>query len=103
MLLLVALMVTLVALAQLHSLALLVLLFLGILVAKAVRERASMGFRRLLPFAGVAVALVLALNLFWAVPSLVDVARGETVVGQFSEVDRDLYKPDDHGGLRCQQ
>ena len=88
-----ALMVTLVALAQLHSLALLVLLFLGVLVAKAVQERASMGFRRLLPFAGVAVALVLALNLFWAVPSLVDVARGETVVGQFSEVDRDLYKP----------
>lgn len=88
-----ALLVTLVGLAQLHSLALLLLLFLVLLIVKLVREGTAVPYRRLVRSSSVALGLFIAVNLFWIIPFLTDIAAGQTVVGRFDDRDRELFQP----------
>ena len=88
-----ALLTTLIGLAQLHSLALLFFLFLVLLVAKLIKERLALPYRRLFTAAGVSLGLFAALNLFWVVPSAIDLSDGPTVSGQFGDIDREVYQP----------
>ena len=89
----VALLSTLIALAQLHALALLLLLFLLIGIVKLARERLNISYRRLLRGLAVAFGLFIVINLFWIVPFVADMMGDQTVPGQLGDSDKELYQP----------
>ena len=89
----VALLSTLIALAQLHSFALLLFLFGVLGIVKLIKERVTISYRRLLVGVGVTVGLFIVINLFWISSFAADILGDQTVAGQLGESDKELYKP----------
>ena len=84
---------TLVGLSQVHALFLLALACLVFLVVWVVRHRASMEYQPLLRPLGVTLGVFLLINLYWLIPTLIDLGAKETVVQRLTEGDLTVYGP----------
>ena len=86
-----ALLITLVGLSQVHTLFLLALACLVFLVVWVVRHRASMEYQSLLRPLGVTLVVFLLINLYWLIPTIIDLSAKETVVQRLAEGDPTVY------------
>ena len=88
-----AMLTTLVGLSQVHALFLLALACLVFLVVWVVRHRASMEYQPLLRPLGVTLGVFLLINLYWLIPTFIDLGAKETVVQRLTEGDLTVYGP----------
>ena len=86
-----ALLTTLVALSQIHALFLLALACLIFLIVLSVKRRVSVDYRSLSTALGVALGVFVAFNLYWLVPTVMDLGAQETIVKRLGEGDSTLY------------
>lgn len=89
----VALLATLVGFAQMHSLALLAFIWLVLLLVWIAIHRSDPRRLALAIALASSVGIFLLINLYWLVPTMIDLGGGDTVLGQFMEADMALYRP----------
>ncbi len=86
-----ALLTTLVGINQVHALLLLALASLVFFIVWLVRRKGSVEYWPLSVSLGVALGIFLIVNLYWLVPTMMDLGAQETVVKSLSEGESTLY------------